>query len=84
MTETAIPVMPSIGEWSEPTDPDLKWISLASWCYCQVYKAHEQSGFKARVLEQVDIDTMLATANANIATMLTDIDSAYSGGNGDN
>ena len=82
MTETPIPVMPELGAWAEPTDPDLKWISLASWCYCQLYKAHEQSGYKARVLQQSDIDTMLANANSNIAAMLTDIDSAYSGGNG--
>lgn len=84
MNEVSIPVLPSLGDWSEPTDPDLKWISLACWCYCQLYNAHEQAGYKARVVTQTDVDDMLNDANSGISDMLSAIDSAYEGGNGEN
>jgi hypothetical protein len=78
MISVQIPQAPiAVTGWEEPTDPDLKWISLGNYQFCALLEALRVGGYQVKQLQESDAQSLIDDANTNIAAMVAAIDSMY-------
>lgn len=78
MISVQIPQAPiTVTGWAEPTDSDLRWISLGNYMFCALLEALRIGGYQIKQLQESDAQTLIDDANTNIAAMVAAIDSMY-------